>query len=106
MTDYLFDTNHFSPMTISGHPTEKHVHQQIRFGDTFSVPMVVVTETLSGLLGLPRIKQNLQTWDDLRVMFNFYDAELTDAEDAAYLQHQLRKDGKQLETVLDSGGNP
>jgi len=106
MTDYLFDTNHFSPMTISGHPTEKHVHQQIRFGDTFSVPMVVVTETLYGLLGLPRIKQNLQTWDDLRVMFNFYDAELTDAEDAAYLQHQLRKDGKQLETVLDSGGNP
>ena len=62
-------------------------------------PMVVVTEMIYGLLALPRARQNLQTWEDMRIMFTFYEVDIYDAEDAAHLQHELRLSGKQLGTV-------
>ena len=99
MTDFLVDTNHLSTLATPGHAIPARIQKHIRFGDTFSVPMPVVTETVYGLLGLPNQKENFQRWLDVRVMFQYYEIELSDAEDAAHLQHDLCLNGKQLETV-------
>jgi len=99
MTNYLIDTNHLSVMVTADHPVQRRIQKQIRFGDTFAIAVPVLTEMLYGILTLPRAKENLQDWQKYSIMFDYYEIERDDAEDAAYLQAELRTRGRQLQTV-------
>jgi len=99
MTDYLLDTNHLSTMVTDDHPVQRRIQKQIRFGDTFAIAVPALTEMLYGILTLPRAEENIRSWQDDSVMFTYYSIGQDDAEDAAYLQADLRSRGRQLETV-------
>ncbi|MEM7535902.1 MAG: type II toxin-antitoxin system VapC family toxin [Chloroflexota bacterium] len=82
------------------HPLTKRIQRQIRFGDTCSVAVPALAEMLYGLLTLPRSQESMKAWyDGYSIMFNYYDIEVVDAEEAAHLQARLRREGEQLHTV-------
>ena len=99
MATYLLDTNHLSPLVTLSHPLRRRVLTQQESGDTFATCVPVVTEALFGLRLLPRVTQNLQEWERLKVTFRCHLPDLQDAEQAAELQAMLRQRGWQLETV-------
>jgi predicted nucleic acid-binding protein len=99
MASYLLDTNHISPLVTVGHPLRNKVLQRLQAGDTFSVPVPALTETLFGISLLPRAKQNRSEWERLKPAFNYHAIDRSDAEEAAELQISLRRQGRQLETV-------
>lgn len=99
MTHYLLDTNHASPLVTLSHPLRKRLLQEVRNGHTFAVCVPVVTETLFGLGLLPRAKQNLEQWTELKNLLPCYVPDERDAETAAKLQIALRRKGWQLATV-------
>ena len=99
MATYLLDTNHLSPLVTLSHPLRRRVLTQQESGDTFATCVPVVTEALFGLRLLPRVTQNLQEWERLKVTFRCYVPDFQDAEQAAELQAMLRQRGWQLETV-------
>ena len=58
-----------------------------------------MTETLLGLSLTPRARHNLAEWRRLLPGLTIYDLDRADAEQAAELQLQLRRQGWQLATV-------
>ncbi len=99
MTDYLLDTNHLSPLVTLRHPLHGKVLQQLQAGNTFAIAVPALTEFLYGISVIPRARQNLATWEILKHRFSYYDIKQSDAESAARLQVNLRRQGWQLATV-------
>ncbi len=99
MPHHLLDTNHAASLVTLGHPLRERFGEQSRSGDTFSVCVPIVTETLFGIGILPRAKQNLAEWSRLKPSLTCYVPDEADAESAAELQIALRRRGWQLATV-------
>jgi predicted nucleic acid-binding protein len=99
MTDHLMDANHLSPLVTSGHPLRRRYFLSQQAGHTFAVAVPALTETLLGISIIPRSKQNLAEWQRLMPGLTVYDLDRADAERAAHLQIQLRRQGWQLGTV-------
>lgn len=99
MANYLLDTNHLSPLVTTEHPLRVKVLLQIQTGDQFAVAAPALTELLFGIQSVPRARQNLVEWHRLRPTFIFFHVEQADAEQAATLQLELRRRGRQLHTV-------
>jgi tRNA(fMet)-specific endonuclease VapC len=99
MADYLLDTNHLSPLVTFDHPLRQTLIDQLRHSHTFSIAAPVLTEFLFGIQTLPRAVTNLQEWQKYQNAFKYYDIDRADAEQAATLQLELRRRGRQLHTV-------
>ena len=67
MANYLLDTNHAASLVTLGHPLRQRVLASLQAGDTFSVTIPVVTESLFGIGILPRAVQNQAEWERLRL---------------------------------------
>lgn len=99
MANYLLDTNHAAALVTLSHPLRQRVLKSMNAGETFSIAIPVLTETLFGIGLLPRASQNLGEWARLRPSLPCYSLDENDAENAAALQRALRQQGWQLETV-------
>ncbi len=99
MAEYLLDTNHASPLVTIGHPLRQKILQQAEAGDTFSICVPVLTETVFGISLLPRAIQNRAEWARLQPLLTCYIPNETDAMLAAELQIALRRQGRRLATV-------
>ncbi len=99
MTEYLLDTNHAARLVTLRHPLRQRVLLRLQAGDTFSIAVPAVAETLFGIGLLPRGTQNLAEWARLRPNLMCYIPDERDAETAAELQRRLRRQGWQLATV-------
>lgn len=99
MADYLMDANHLSPLVTAGHPLRHRFFLDQQAGHTFALAVPALTETLLGISIVPRSKQNLAEWQRLMPGLTVYDLDRADAERAAGLQIQLRRQGWQLGTV-------
>ncbi len=99
MTDYLLDTNHLSPLVTLNHPLRHRFFEAKKSGHTFALTVPALTEILMGISTVPRTAQNLAEWQRLIPGLTMYDLDRTDAERAADLQIQLRRQGWQLGTV-------
>ena len=99
MANYLMDTNHAATLVTLGHPLRQKFARCLRLGDTFSIAVPVLAETLFGIGSLPRATQNLAEWTRLRSRLGCYSNDEIDAENAANLQITLRRQGWQLETI-------
>lgn len=99
MADYLIDTNHLSPLVTQTHPLRSQILRQSRLGDSFTIAAPALTEFLFGIQMTPRFTQNVTEWAKLNVVFTYLGIERVDAEQAATLQTELHRHGKQLQTV-------
>jgi tRNA(fMet)-specific endonuclease VapC len=99
MADYLLDTNHLSPLVTPSHPLRHRVLAALEAGHTFAITVPALVEMLFGVGVLPRAEQNQAEWQRLRPNFECYIPDEADAEHAADLQIQLRRQGWQLATV-------
>jgi predicted nucleic acid-binding protein len=99
MAEYLLDTNHLSPLVTLTHPLRRRVTETLQTGHTFAIAVPALVEMLFGIGLLPRADQNRAEWQRLRPDFECYIPDEADAERAAYLQIQLRRQGWQLGTV-------
>ena len=99
MTRYLLDTNHLSPLITVGHPLRTKLLLRMQQGDQFAIGVSALTELLYGIQVIPRSRQNVVEWEQLRSIFLFYHIDQADAEQAATLQVTLRQRGRQLQTV-------
>ena len=99
MAIYLLDTNHLSPLVTTEHPLRTKVLHQIQLGDRFAIAAPALTELLFGIQSVPRAQQNLVEWHRLSPSFLFHNVDQSDAEQAATLQLELRRRGRQLHTV-------
>lgn len=98
MTAYLLDTNHISPLINLWHPLRQQILASISAGHTFAITIPSLVEMLFGIGILPRASQNQIEWQRLRPTFMCYIPDEADAERAAFLQIQLRRQGWQLST--------
>ncbi|MEI2609731.1 MAG: type II toxin-antitoxin system VapC family toxin [Candidatus Promineifilaceae bacterium] len=98
-TTYLLDTNHISPLVTPGHPLIKRIRASVARGGRFAIAVLALTELLFGISIAPKSKQNLLLWSEVKGQFDYYDIRLTDAERAAVLQLELRRQGWQLGTI-------
>jgi tRNA(fMet)-specific endonuclease VapC len=99
MPDYLLDTNHASPLVTKGHPLRDRVLEAMKTGNSFAIAAPCVTEVLFGISLLPRAVTNRRNWAFLIRDLTVYGVDRADAEVAAELQIQLRRQGWQLGTV-------
>ena len=99
MARYLLDTNHLSPFITLDHPLRQILIDRLQQGDTFSIAVPALTEFLFGIQTLPRKLLNLQEWQKYHNVFGYNDIQRADAEQAANLQLELRRRGRQLHTV-------
>ncbi|MDP9312439.1 MAG: type II toxin-antitoxin system VapC family toxin [Chloroflexota bacterium] len=99
MPTYLLDTNHASPLVTPQHPLRQRVLQRLDAGDSFTICVPVLTETLFGIGILPRAAQNRAEWAQLQPRLPCYIPDETDAAFAAELQIALRRQGRQLATI-------
>jgi tRNA(fMet)-specific endonuclease VapC len=99
IADYLLDTNHLSPLVTLNHPLRQQVLEALQAGHTFAITVPALVEMLFGIGVLPRAEQNQAQWQRLRPNFECYIPDEADAEQAAKLQIQLRRQGWQLATV-------
>ena len=99
MADYLMDTNHLSPLVTLSHPLRRRFFETQQSGHRFALAVPALTETLLGLSLTPRAAHNLAEWRRLLPGLTIYDLDRADAEQAAKLQFQLRRQGWQLATV-------
>jgi predicted nucleic acid-binding protein len=99
MAEYLMDTNHLSPLVTLHHPLRHRFLKAQQLGHAFALTIPALTETLFGLSLTHRSRQNLAEWQRLMPGLTVYDLNRTDAEQAADLQLQLRRQGWQLGTV-------
>lgn len=99
MTAYLLDTNHASPLVTLHHPLRQRVLNAIAEGDTFAINVPILAETLFGIRSVPRGVQNHAAWLQLQPQFQCYVPTAEEAERAAELQLNLRKQGRQLATI-------
>lgn len=96
MVQYLLDTNHASPLVTIGHPLRSIILASLNKGDTFGLCVPVIVETKFGIGVLPRARENLEEWQQLRTRLPVYASDAIDAEMAVDLQLALRKSGWQL----------
>ena len=101
MAGYLLDTNHLSPMVTLTHPLRKQILERVHQGDKFSIPIPALSEMLYGIQTIARAKQNIAEWKTISILFDYYPIDRTDAEKAATLRVNLRRQGKQL-AIIDS----
>lgn len=99
MADYLLDTNHVSRLIDAGHPVRAQFVMSLGQGDTFSIILPIITETVAGFSILPRTTRNWTEWHTIRPSLILRPLDETDALDAAALQVALRRRGRQLATV-------
>jgi tRNA(fMet)-specific endonuclease VapC len=99
MAEYLLDTNHLSPLVTLNHPLRHRILAALQAGHTFAITVPALVEMLFGIGVLPRAEQNQAEWQRLRPNFECYIPDESDAEQAADLQIQLRRQGWQLATV-------
>ena len=99
MANYLLDANHASPLVTIHHSLRARILAEMRAGHLFFIAAPVVTETLFGISVLPRADQNREEWFRLVPHLACISIQESDATQAAELQIQLRRRGKQLETV-------
>jgi predicted nucleic acid-binding protein len=78
MADYLLDTNHLSPLVTLSHPLRQRVLAALQAEHTFAITVPVLVEMSN---------------------FDCYIPDESDAQQAADLQIQLRRQGWQLATV-------
>lgn len=71
----------------------------MRRGDRFGVATPALAELLVGIQALPRAEANLHEWRKLADVFDYYSISREDAELAATLQLELRRQGRRLHTV-------
>lgn len=71
----------------------------MRQGDQFAIAVPALAEFLYGIQVVPRGRQNLIEWNQLRLTFFFYHIDQIDAEQASSLPVELRCRGRQLYTV-------
>ncbi len=83
MTHYLLDTNHTSPLVTMGHPLRQRIFARLDAGDTFSLCIPTLAETLYGIGILPRSEANLAEWERVRPLFECYIPDEADALIAA-----------------------
>ena len=99
MTAYLTDTNHVSRLLDPGHPFRVWFLEQVSAGDTFSLIVPLITETVFGFSILPRASRNWIEWQEVRPSLLLLPLDEKDALNAANLQVLLRRQGRQLATV-------
>ncbi len=99
MADYLVDTNHLNRLIDPGHPFRARFAAGLGAGDTFSLILPLITETVSGFSILPRAARNWTEWHTIRPSLMLRPLDETDALEAAALQVALRRQGRQLATV-------
>lgn len=99
MSDYLLDSNHASPLITPGHPLRERVLEAAKAGSRFAIPAPCVTEVIFGISLLPRADANRREWSLLMRDLTVHTVDRDDAEMAAQLQIQMRKQGWQLATV-------
>ncbi|MEZ4727478.1 MAG: type II toxin-antitoxin system VapC family toxin [Caldilineaceae bacterium] len=99
MARYLVDTNHLSPLVTIDHPLRTTVLRRMQDGDQFAVAAPALAEFLFGIQSVPRARRNMVEWNRLYPLFVFYHVDQSDAEQAATLQLELRRRGRQLHTV-------
>lgn len=99
MTAYLLDTNHASPLVTLHHPLRLRVIRALGAGDTFSINVVILAETLFGISIVPRAAKNRELWNQIQPSLTCYVSDAGDAAQATDLQLALRKRGWQLATI-------
>jgi predicted nucleic acid-binding protein len=99
MAAYLLDTNHASPLVTPGHALILRMQRQQAHGDTFAICVPMLAEVLFGIGIAPRAAQNLKLWVPWEQSMECHIPDAADAAQAAQLQINLRKQGRQLATI-------
>jgi len=99
MAAFFLDTNHASPLVTLHHPMRARFFRARRTGDSFAVSAPVIAETVCGLGVIRRAEENLEEWERLLPLFEVCLLDEIDGRFAAELQLQLRRSGRQLDTV-------
>ncbi len=86
MADFLLDTNHMNRVIDPGHPLRAHPIAGLGQGDTFSIILPIITETVAGFSILPRAARNWTEWQTIRPSFTLIVLDGTDTLAAAALQ--------------------
>lgn len=86
MEDFLLDTNHVNRVIDPGHPLRAHLSARLGQGDTFSIILPIITETVAGFSILPRAARDWTEWQTIRPSFTLIILDETDALDAAALE--------------------
>ena len=58
-------------------------------GDKFAIAVPALTELIFGISIIPRAKQNLLLWSEMKNQFTYYDIRLEDAEKADSIFNKL-----------------
>jgi predicted nucleic acid-binding protein len=98
---YLLDSNHANRLIDHRHPTRLRVRAAVERGDVFYLILPVITETVFGFSILPRAERNRVEWQAIRPTLVLLDLDEADSTNAAGLQVQLRRRGRQL-TLVDA----
>lgn len=101
MADYLLDSNHANRLIDPNHHTRLRIRTAMAHGDGFYLILPVITETVFGFSILPRAVRNRLEWQAVRPSLALLDLDEVHATDAADLQVQLRRGGRQL-TIVDA----
>lgn len=101
MAGYLLDSNHANRLIDPQHPTRLRIRAAIAQGDVFYLILPVITETVFGFSILPQAARNRLEWQAVRPSLALLDLDESHALDAADLQVQLRRSGRQL-TIVDA----
>jgi tRNA(fMet)-specific endonuclease VapC len=101
VTSYLLDSNHANRLVDPQHPMRLRLRTALAQEDVFSLILPVITETVFGFSILPRAVRNRLEWQTVRPSLVLLDLDEDHATDAADLQVQLRRSGRQL-TLVDA----
>jgi len=95
----LLDTNHASPLVTLEHPLRARILAAGASGDLFCIATPCIAEAVFGFGLLPRAEANRRNWSLLRPQLIIYTVAADDAELAADLRIELRRQGWQLDLV-------
>lgn len=99
MRRYLLDTNHAARLVTLNQPLRQKVFEHVVLGDEFYIAMPALTEIPFGVSLLPRAAANLEEWYRLEQTLGIVALTQQDAKQAAYLQVELRRQGRQIGTI-------
>ena len=99
MAHYLLDTNHASPLVTLTHPLRSRILAHVAEGDQFFLALPSLTEVLYGIGTLPRAQANLDLWRNLENVVFLLEYQKSEAELAARIQIEARRQGRQIGTV-------
>ncbi|MCW1970311.1 MAG: type II toxin-antitoxin system VapC family toxin [Anaerolineae bacterium] len=99
MRRYLLDTNHAARLVTISQPLRQKIFEHVGLGNEFYIAIPALTEILFGVSLLPRAVVNLEEWYRLEQILGVVALTQQDARQAAYLQVELRRRGRQIGTI-------